>query len=144
MGFLICWFLLNSIYRKIFSDRLTSSLYGSTGALFGLPSPDGKFAGLKWSAARHGIFAVISGILIYFTFAENPTVCKVIISINIIYFVLVYLRYSSRRKAVFDNYPERPVPQFIKDMVKPTLYILLYCIYLIALLLVVYGLRPLK
>lgn len=144
MGFLICWLLLNSIYHKIFSDPLTSSLYGTTGALFGLPIPDGKFAGLKWSAARHGIVALISGLLIYFTFPGNAIICRVIIGLNILYFVFVYLRYSSRRRGVYDNYPERPIPQFIKDMVKPSFYVVLYCVYLITFLSAVYGLRPLN
>jgi hypothetical protein len=118
--------------------------FETSAMMYPIPSPSGKFSGLKWNAALHGIIAVISGALMFYVFPSNSAVCRTIISVNLVLSILVYLRYNMRRNLLKESFAERPLPHEVKQLLVPNLYVVVYCFYLIVFLLVLYGLRPLQ
>ena len=142
MGFIVCIVCLNTLYRRIVSDPIQSSFYQTSSIMMPIPKLDGSFTGLKWSAVRHGFAALISAALIYFVFASQASICRVILFLNLLYAVLVFQRYFTRKKMVLEIHQERPLPAFIKNLIRPTGIVCIYCCYLMVLLYTVYGLRP--
>lgn len=144
MGLLICILCLNLFWNRMYSNVYTSMLFETASKMYPIADPSGRFAGLKWNSALHGLIALVSGILIVYVFPSNSTLCRVIISINLILSILVYLRYIMRRNLLKEPDGKRRLSFESKQLLTPNLYVVIYCFYLIAILLVVYGLRPLN